>query len=211
MYQMLVVIFGAKSSPAIANYVLRRALIDYEAETETRAILSAEEKARSFYMDDCLLSALTESTAKQLLTEVSEALSEGGFHLTKWRSNSPAVLLKIPESDRASVSSSLCLTGSPTAEKALGIVWDETKDTLGFRLRRQELTATKRAVLCKVSSVFDPLGIAAPFTIRAKVMMQRLWCLHLEWDDDLPELQSSEWSKWLEESENSMRSLFSAV
>ena len=38
VYQMLVVIFGAKSSPAIANYVLRRALIDYEAETKTRTI-----------------------------------------------------------------------------------------------------------------------------------------------------------------------------
>ena len=153
VYQMQVVIFGAKSSPAIANYVLRKALFDYDAEMNASVSMSPEQKAQCFYMDDCLISSMTEDTAQKLIAEVMAALSNGGFHLTKWRSNSSTVLKQIPECDQATVSENLCLTNSHTAEKALGIVWDEVKDTLEFRLRQQEVSATKRGVLGKVGIV----------------------------------------------------------
>ena len=96
---MEVVIFGAKSSPATANYVLRKALLDYEAETDKTLSRSSEKLAKSFYMDDCLFSCMTEDAAKQLYAEVKEALGRGGFHLTKRRSSSPAVLSGVPESE----------------------------------------------------------------------------------------------------------------
>ncbi|XP_043231303.1 uncharacterized protein LOC122386295 [Amphibalanus amphitrite] len=201
VYQMQVVIFGAKSSPTIANYVLRRALQDHGASVSAEGPVSPDEMIQSFYMDDCLFSSMTEAAAHDLQAEVMKALRNGGFHLTKWRSNSPTVLRSLPEAERANPSTSLCLKGSKLSEKALGVVWNEEEDSLGFRLRDEEASATKRGVLCKVSAIFDPLGIVAPFTVRAKVMMQRLWCLHLGWDDPLPQLELSTWTEWLKESE----------
>ncbi|XP_043190423.1 uncharacterized protein LOC122364269 [Amphibalanus amphitrite] len=201
VYQMEVVIFGAKSSPATASYVLRKALLDYGAETDKVLSRSPEQLAKSFYMDDCLFSCMTEDAAKQLYADVKEALERGGFHLTKWRSSSPAVLKGVPESEKASASASLCLRSSHTAEKTLGIAWEEDEDTLGFRLQAKEVSATKRGVLSKVSTIFDPLGIAAPVTVRAKMMMQRLWWKHLEWDEPLPEPELSQWLEWLSEAE----------
>ena len=201
VYQMQVVIFGAKSSPATANYVLRRALLDYGAGQNDNLSRSPEQMARCFYMDDCLFSSMTEGAANQLHAEVMEGLKKGGFHLTKWRSNSPTVIQHLPEEEKANVLKSVCLRGSNEAEKALGIVWDEREDTLGFRLRPQRGNITKRGVLSEVSAVFDPLGIAAPFTVRAKVMMQHLWCRHLEWDEPLPEPELSLWVEWLREAE----------
>ncbi len=48
----------------------------------------------------------------------------------------------------------------------------------------QEMTA-KRSVLSQVAGVFDPIGFVAPFLIRAKIGIQRLWQRGLDWDQEL--------------------------
>ena len=37
-----------------------------------------------------------------------------------------------------------------------------------------------------MSSEFDPLGIAMPYVIKAKLIIQKLWRRHIAWDDELP-------------------------
>ena len=34
---------------------------------------------------------------------------------------------------------------------------------------------TKRMLLSQINSVYDPLGLAGPFTVRAKILMRHLW------------------------------------
>ena len=46
---------------------------------------------------------------------------------------------------------------------------------------------TKRNFLNKIATLFDPLGLLALYTIRAKMLLQELWTAGLEWDDELPE------------------------
>ena len=46
---------------------------------------------------------------------------------------------------------------------------------------------TQRKLFSLVASIFDPIGIASPVTIRFKVVMQQIWQLSLKWDTPLPE------------------------
>jgi len=55
--------------------------------------------------------------------------------------------------------------------------------------------STKRKVLAKVASIFDPLGLTSPSVIIFKTYLQKLWQNSLQWDEQLsPQLQG-EWDK----------------
>ncbi|XP_017465260.1 PREDICTED: uncharacterized protein LOC108358441 [Rhagoletis zephyria] len=60
--------------------------------------------------------------------------------------------------------------------RTLGSVWHTDKDLLSIAVNLQELPdkITKRVFLSDSSKIFDPLGLAAPCTIRAKIWLQRL-------------------------------------
>ena len=49
-----------------------------------------------------------------------------------------------------------------------------------------------------MSSVFDPLGIAVPYVIKGKSIIQELWRRQIHWDDELPEDILQKWQSWRE-------------
>ncbi|XP_043197553.1 uncharacterized protein LOC122368025 [Amphibalanus amphitrite] len=196
IYEMQVTIFGAKSSPASANYVLQRTVADHgeDCGLPKKAV---ETVKNSFYMDDFLRSEEHEDDALKTTKQVTETLSRGGFHLSKWVSNSRRVLESIPREKRAQPELDLTEAELPT-QGALGVVWDAEKDSLSFRFRDSSVPMTKRGVLQRTASIFDRLGIAAPFVIRAKMFMQQLWTKQLDWDE-LDREEQKEWEEWLQE------------
>ena len=46
---------------------------------------------------------------------------------------------------------------------------------------------SKRNFLKKIAALFDPIGLLSPFTDRAKMLLQDMWMVGLDWDEDLPE------------------------
>jgi len=62
---------------------------------------AADTFRRNFYVDDMLKSVTDISTAVTLVNAVQQMCANGGFHLTKFVSNSREVLEAIPVSDRA--------------------------------------------------------------------------------------------------------------
>ncbi|XP_043226749.1 uncharacterized protein LOC122383931 [Amphibalanus amphitrite] len=197
IYEMQVTIFGAKSSPASANYVLQRT-VAVHGEDCGLPKKAVETVKNSFYMDDFLRSEEHEDDALKTTKQVTETLSRGGFHLSKWVSNSRRVLESIPREERAQPELDLTEAELPT-QGALGVVWDAERDSLSFRFRDSSVPMTKRGVLQRTASIFDPLGIAAPFVIRAKMFMQQLWTKQLDWDDELDREEQKEWEEWLQE------------
>ena len=61
---------------------------------------------------------------------------------------------------------------------------------------------TKRSILGRVAAVFDPLGLASPFKVRAKILIQDLWSMGLGWDEPITReisVRVKEWFLELEE------------
>ncbi|GJQ71954.1 hypothetical protein Trydic_g3062 [Trypoxylus dichotomus] len=76
-----------------------------------------------------------------------------------------------------------------SSAKALGILWNANVDLLAYRINEINVHTkrlTKRIILSYIAQIFDALSLLAPVTIRAKIMMQRLWQLKLEWDESVP-------------------------
>ena len=60
-------------------------------------------------------------------------------------------------------------------------------------------TLTKRMILLQINGIYDPLGLVSPFTVRAKILMHKLWsgkCNSLGWDDPIPQDNLKEWIKF---------------
>ena len=74
-----------------------------------------------------------------------------------------------------------------STERALGVLWDTEKDCFVYRIKPPDLTNTRRKVMSLVASLYDPIGFLAPFVVRAKIFIQKLWkCPALGWDEEMP-------------------------
>ena len=59
----------------------------------------------------------------------------------------------------------------------------------------QPAKLTKRQILKKESTVFDPIGFLAPFTLKAKMILKELWRLKVGWDEPLNSKTKETWLK----------------
>ena len=197
VYQMQAMIFGAKSSPTSANYCLKKTAIDNKATCIEEAVSTV---LRDFYMDDLLKSLPSEDEAAQLALQLIELLSRGGFRLTKFMSNSRNVLAQLPLKDilgspGISQPFDLDLDSLPV-ERALGVLWNVEQDTLEIKVVPKQLAPTKRGILKQTSTIFDPLGLVAPFVLRAKLILQELWRLGFDWDKPISGPLLDAWEAW---------------
>ena len=55
---------------------------------------------------------------------------------------------------------------------------------------------TKRNSLMKIASLFDPIGFLAPYTVRAKMLLQDMWTAGIDWDDELTEPLTTSARAW---------------
>ena len=81
-------------------------------------------------------------------------------------------------------------------DKALGVKWDTEKDTLEFKMKLAEKPSTRHGLLSMLSSVYDPLGLGAPFMLKRRQIIQQLWQEKLQWDEQIDERLAYEWLKW---------------
>lgn len=194
-YRMAVHLFGATSSPSCASYALRKCAEDNRSGYSSEAINTV---LRNFYVDDCLKSVSTEEQAVALIQDLRDLCATGGFKLTKWISNSRAVLASVPEDDRAKEVKELDLENDHLPiERALGVQWCVESDTLKFRVVVQNKPLTRRGVLSMVSTIYDPLGILAPLILPAKQILQELCRTKHAWDDRMPEALAQQWQQWV--------------
>ncbi|KAK3710896.1 hypothetical protein QZH41_016322 [Actinostola sp. cb2023] len=193
-YQMSVHLFGGASSPSCANYALKKTAEDNKDYFDHETVQTV---MGNFYVDDCLRSIATEPEAIRLVSQLRELLSKGGFHLTKWISNSKEVIDSVPASERAASVKDLDFDNAVLTERALGVQWNVHVDTFSYKIASKEKPATRRGILSIVSSVYDPLGFVSPCILMAKIILQDLCSKGLGWDDKIPEYDKQRWESWL--------------
>ncbi|XP_030845109.1 uncharacterized protein LOC115925437 [Strongylocentrotus purpuratus] len=197
VYRMCVHLFGGTWSPSVCSHALRQTARNGDGNGKVEASKAILE---NFYVDDCLVSVENEETAVKLAADLMVLLSEGGFRLTKWVSNNPFVLQSIPEEERAKDVRGLDLNHDALpVERALGISWDVETDCLLYKFRPKDKPQTRRGILSVVSSIYDPLGYASPFILKAKMILQELTRLKLAWDEEIPSKEIERWNEWLQE------------
>ena len=140
-------------------------------------------------MDDICESLKTTDKARKLTHKIDEVLATGGFSVKEWISNCDQEEEQ-PSQERDASSEA----EKSSSEKVLGLEWNPRSDKLKlhtkeiYRQNENKIAErlTKRSVLSRVARVFDPVGFASAFIIRAKIGLQDLWKRGLNWDDELP-------------------------
>ena len=208
-YVITVVNFGNTPSATIAMIALRKTaeLSQDDYPKASKIILE------NSYMDDIADSIENEEKSVKVCNEIDEILKRGGFFTKGWILSALKGCLKDGNVERKEIRESL---------KVLGVGWENVDDKLFCEFKIypkgrsmyvlnnspvEELDETKtpnftkRYLLSRINALYDPLGVSSPFTVRAKIMLRKLWTIEpkLNWDDPIPEGQKVEWEKFFEE------------
>lgn len=179
-YRFKVLLFGATCSPFILSATLMKHFKDNPSTTST--ILE-----KNIYVDNVLTSFPDEQQTLEFYSESRKLLSNAGFNLRSWNSNCST--LKTMATQEKSVD-------NDSIVKILGMNWDTESDNIVYQqlnIQENNRSITKREVLRQSSSIFDPLGIITPVTVKAKLFIQNLWKAKLDWDEMLPHELEVKW------------------
>ena len=141
-------------------------------------------------MDDYLDSVESPEKAINRSKDLVRLLHLGGFKLTKFVSNMPNLADRIDGSPQ-STEHKVIVSCQEDSSHVLGLKWDHTNDTLVVSRRTScaiTKSLTQRLILSLVSKVFDPIGLVAPFTVGARLLLKDIWRVTgQQWDDELPQ------------------------
>ncbi|XP_076660003.1 uncharacterized protein LOC143363277 [Halictus rubicundus] len=189
-YELSTVTYGLACAP----YLAIRCLHQLAQLEEHRYPRGSQAVQRDIYMDDVLTGADSLPEARSKQQEIRELLMAGGFPLRKWAANSRELLEGLSPEERKGIVE----WDSPTSHSVLGIRWLPSLDCFQVSAAASTRNSgyTKRSVLSGTAQLFDPLGWLAPVTIVAKVLMQSLWLLKVDWDAPLPDKEELLWQKF---------------
>ena len=111
----------------------------------------------------------------------------GGFNLIKWMSTSRNILEQLREFGLANPLVDLNFDELPIL-KTLGVLWASFFDAflLQFKIDDElKITSTKSKFPRVIAKVFDPLGLVAPVVFVMKILMQKIWKLHINGEKEL--------------------------
>lgn len=191
-YELTTVTYGTAAAPFLATRCLNQISIE---STEDYPI-EAKVIERDFYVDDLITGVQDVETGLRIQQNLMNVLEGYGFQLRKWCSNNSAILENIPEEFRET-SSTFNIDEDDTI-KTLGLLYQPKSDKFRYIIQEvnQDQRITKRNILSEIAKIFDPLGLVGPIITVAKIFMQILWQLKLNWDESLPESEHTKWLKF---------------
>ncbi|XP_075250850.1 uncharacterized protein LOC142343048 [Convolutriloba macropyga] len=176
-YQFKKLISGATCSPSCAIYVSNHC-VDKNGDKYPEVVRAIKSH---FHVENYIQSQDTVTNATKTVQQTIHSLQEGGFRLTKFVSNETDVLKNIPTHD---------IEENSEIFRVLGQKWNLRSDILIMKpltdFSTDAIEYTQRKIFSLECSIFDPLGILSPLTMRCKILLQEMWILGKKWDEPLP-------------------------
>jgi hypothetical protein len=184
--------FGPTCSPFASQYVKNQAADKWESKHKE----AANVLKKATYMDDIIFSAPSVQQASLISKNLITILDDIKWELNSFQSNNRAFLESLPkEAVKAGILSLLAEESDDEyATKVLGCNWDPKEDAFLFTLNKSEYIKsmsefdsdpTKRDLASLLARIYDILGFIAHFTVRGKILLQKIWRAKISWDDKL--------------------------
>ena len=111
----------------------------------------------------------------QFYVESRRFLQKGNFNLRQWSTNCSKV------KELAKAEGVYC---EDKVVKVLGLYWTPDTDMVGLKQDfNWDGKWTKRSALQFTNAIYDPLNCLAPYAIRNRLFLQKLWELKYGWDE----------------------------
>ena len=174
-------VFGKNSAPMESQFVAQ----EDSRRNQDRYPLAAETVLKSTYMDDSIDSVENDEEGVESYRQLKAPWGAANMQARKWISNSPEVVEKIPAEERAT--EIVIDSGQDPITKTLGISWSSTKDefTVTASPVSPGFQTTKRNILRKIATIYDPLGFVCPYVVVVKILLQELWIRRYGCDDEV--------------------------
>ena len=173
--------FGVISAPFLLAATLRYHF-------ERKCAIETPEVYEDTYADNVMSAADNKKQALKKCAELKTTFADMGMNLREFFSNCPQVMEQFADDP------------AQTETKFMGLKWDLKSDTLKITFPPPpEKAPTKRIVLKTVAKLFDPLGIASPTVVWAKLLIQFLWSQKKGWDEPIDKIDEDEWNAFLKE------------
>ena len=190
------VVFGVTASPFLLQATIRKHLQQYEeSDPDLVAVLR-----RDLYCDDLITSVHSAHEGEELKRRSVEIFSHARMNLRHWTTSRSEAEVEPEGPDH------LKRPGEHTdnTKKVLGVSRVPESDQLIFMTEPlaslgAQLAETKRNILRIAARFFDPLGLLAPFSVRAQMMLKELWKNGVGWDQPIPQSVARKWAGWLRE------------
>ncbi|GMS79356.1 hypothetical protein PENTCL1PPCAC_1531 [Pristionchus entomophagus] len=127
----------------------------------------------NLYVDNVIINV--DRPLSIMYTQSKQIFESMPMNLRDYASNDPDFISTIPESDRS----------SDNVQKLLGLLWNNDTDQLFIKIpiSSKDGEESKRSMLSKTASPFDPLGFLNPLLLPPRLSIQNLWNTSLKWDE----------------------------
>ncbi|XP_045451260.1 uncharacterized protein LOC123660203 [Melitaea cinxia] len=193
IYRLNTVTYGTASAPFLSIRCLKQ-LGTESADPDVQRIIKED-----FFVDDLITGDDDLTKLLYLCNETAKTLMSGCFPLRKWTFNFSQENLHASNNYNALNELSF---NNNSSNKTLGIGWFNTTDELHFNTQidfnnNNSKCITKRIILSHISQIFDPLGLISPSITQAKILLQRLWLLKIDWNDAVPDDVTRTWNRFI--------------
>ena len=179
-YRFCRVPFGVISSPFLLAATIKHHLLAVDMPTASSILANT-------YVDNVLVGVDSVTAGIEHYHQAKSVFRAASMNLREWATNSSEIQQAIPDEDKV----------SDENQRVLGLKWNTITDhfSVADTSTSSQLVRTKRELLQAVAQFFDPLGIHSPLVVKAKLLLQDVWRLNIDWDERLPESIVTTWKQ----------------
>ena len=147
----------------------------------------AKKLMKDLYVDNLITGTNSKDAELQIYEQGKQTFKEMSINLREWGSHSRTLRNSFKKED--------FFDGKEM--KVLGKTWNMDDDCIYAPVKEsyEPEISTKRKILKRIASIFDPLGFFNPSLLNAKLLLHELWKMDFEWDTLIKNQYADRWKE----------------